>query len=343
MILILGVYLLIGGLLGWRLFRSLHNCFPLHPALFWVPFFLILAAFPLSMRFPRVAALSYVSAFALSLLYFFTFLFPIAFLVSRWVRRVDVYLLATAFALLVALPLGIFLGRSTTVVNYDVTFEKPMPALRIALVSDFHLGPQAASLSDSVAAINATHPDVVLIAGDLLDSPAIADDPDVFLPLRELESVYGVYAVAGNHDRVLPRERLLSANVTLLEDEVVKVADAFYLAGRRDKTDPDSRALADILTDIPRDLPLIVLDHNPSRMDECVLADAELMLSGHTHNGQVFPFNFIVNRMFPTGYGWTREEDTQLIVSSGIGTWGTPVRTSGRSEIVLITAKGADS
>ena len=342
--LVLATYLVLNLLIGLRLYVSLRKRFGLHLLAFWLPFGLLASSFPLAFSLTGTLAnlTSCLSGFHLAMLYFLALFYPLAFLVSwtarRFAARYDLYLIATVLALFVALPIGIFLGRSPVVKPYDVTFTKPMPTLRIALIADFHLGPQAAPLADTVAAINATQPDVILLAGDLLDS---GTTPQYDLtPFRALKSTYGTYAVLGNHDHGLTREMLSAVNVTLLQDETVLIADAFYLVGRQDKTTRGALPLTALLDGISGPHPIIVLDHSPSRAGEAVLAHADLQLSGHTHNGQLFPINFLVGQLFPTNYGWIQKQHTQLIVSSGVGTWGTPIRTSGRAEIVLITARG---
>ena len=134
---------------------------------------------------------------------------------------------------------------------------------------------------------------------------------------------------------------LCDHNITVLRDRFIKIGNAFYLAGREDKSverfnGHARRALSEILTGIDPSLPLIVMDHQPMDVAEAVNAGADIQVSGHTHNGQLWPFNFITDAIFTVSSGYEKINTSHIYVSSGFGTWGPPVRTNSRSEIVNI-------
>jgi predicted MPP superfamily phosphohydrolase len=87
---------------------------------------------------------------------------------------------------------------------------------------------------------------------------------------------------------------------------------------------------------IPDSLPVILMDHRPTEIEQISKTSADIVLSGHTHNGQLFPINFITRSVYELSYGHMKKGDTHFFVSSGIRLWGFPVRTTGKSEIMVI-------
>ncbi len=125
----------------------------------------------------------------------------------------------------------------------------------------------------------------------------------------------------------------------ILEDEAVLVADSFYVIGRKDPTSvPRGGArtpLSVILSGLDKSRPLILLDHQPVHLEEAAAAGIDLQLSGHTHNGQVFPVNLINKGIYELNWGLLKKGSTWFYVTSGAATWGPPVRLGSTSEIVL--------
>ena len=221
--------------------------------------------------------------------------------------------------------------------------------LTAVLASDLHLGSiiGRSRLEKVVGRINALHPDVVFFAGDIVDE-SVTGRREVELSeiMGTLKTRFGVFTVPGNHETYagLDRTRACFKNcgLTMLEDQAVRVADAFVLAGRRDPSSlrPGERRLgiAEILASEGLDdsLPVVLLDHQPGHLEQAEQAGVGLQLSGHTHAGQLFPLN-IVNRFFwELNWGFLRKGSTLYYVTSGVGTWGPPVRTGSRAEIVRI-------
>jgi hypothetical protein len=190
-----------------------------------------------------------------------------------------------------------------------------------------------------VAKVNTLGPDVLLIGGDVVEGHR-GDDPEKFAAgFRAVRTRYGAYAVPGNHERYGrgTDDFFERAGIRLLQDEVVKVEGAFYLAGRVDAGRGRKRkTLPDILKDTPGDLPIVLMDHIPTRLDDAARAGVDLQLSGHTHNGQLFPMNLIYRRIYELSWGHMVRGRTHFFVTSGVQLWGPPVRTAGVSEIMLI-------
>lgn len=224
-----------------------------------------------------------------------------------------------------------------------------MERLTIVLASDLHLGTLVgrSRLEKIIERINALTPDIVFLPGDIVDETVTAKDEAEFgAIMRRLRAPLGVFAVPGNHEFYSGLERnlafLRACDIKVLEDEAVNVAGAFVLVGRRDPsslTPKESRLpIRDILAKHGFDdrLPVILLDHQPVHLEEASQAGVDLQLSGHTHAGQLFPLD-IINRIFwELNWGYLRKGNTQYYVTSGVGTWGPPVRTGSRPEIVRI-------
>lgn len=240
------------------------------------------------------------------------------------------------------------------VVNrYQVTIAKSAGELRqltAVLVSDIHLGPIVDNrrLETLVRRINELKPDVVFFAGDTIDeNVAYFTTQQMTDSLRRLQTNYGAFAVLGNHEYIggqaaKAAQALSEAGLKVLRDSWITVADSVYIVGRDEKsrgrfTGVPRARLAAILADIDRSLPIILLDHQPVDHGEAVQAGVDLQLSGHTHRGQFFPNNLVTRRVFAVDWGYLRIQSLQIIVSSGYGTWGPPIRIGNRPELVHIT------
>lgn len=224
-----------------------------------------------------------------------------------------------------------------------------MERLTIVLASDLHLGTLVgrSRLEKIIERINALTPDIVFLPGDIVDETVTAKDEAEFgAIMRRLRAPLGVFAVPGNHEFYSGLERnlafLRACDIKVLEDEAVNVAGAFVLVGRRDPsslTPKESRLpIRDILAKHGFDdrLPVILLDHQPAHLEEASQAGVDLQLSGHTHAGQLFPLDIINRIVWELNWGYLRKGNTQYYVTSGVGTWGPPVRTGSRPEIVRI-------
>lgn len=265
---------------------------------------------------------------------------------------------------------GIFNARNIHVTPYDVKIEKTckgMDELNIVLVADLHLGYNIGTwqMKQMVKKINAQKPDLVCIAGDIFDNEYEAlDDPEQLVKiLKSIDSKYGVYACYGNHDvqeKILagftfsqekkkvsdPRmdELLEKADIQLLRDETVLIDDAFYLAGRPDYKKPgrgitQRKTPEELTADLDLTKPVIVMDHQPRELEELADAGVDLDLSGHTHDGQMFPGNLLSALMWENSCGYLKKGDMHNIVTSGVGLFGPNMRVGTKAEVCAIRVR----
>jgi predicted MPP superfamily phosphohydrolase len=215
--------------------------------------------------------------------------------------------------------------------------------LTIVFMSDLHFRGTTSDgfLDELVAKVNAETPDIVLIGGDMLEGDRRDEDTGRFeWAIRRMVSHYGTYGCPGNHER-FNRDSSVGgfpdrAGIRILQDESVTIDSAFVLAGRRDARSRGRMPVADLIGTTPRDLPVVLLAHRPTGFDEARRAGVDLMLSGHTHGGQVFPVDIVTRRQYDLNRGHLERDSTHLFVTSGVQGWGPPIRTVGASEILVI-------
>lgn len=229
-------------------------------------------------------------------------------------------------------------------VALEVKIAKPLErSLRLVALSDLHLGHTIGrqELAKWVEMINAEQPDLILIAGDLIDGdvrPLVRDS--VYDELNNLQARLGVYASLGNHEYIdgeSDRRTFLSrTNIRLLRDEVELVDGAVYIVGRDDRSNPHRKALNELVAGLDASKPIILLDHQPYHLEQAEQAGVDLQFSGHTHAGQVFPINLVVRRMYEKAHGYHRRGQTHYYISSGLGIWGGKFRIGTQSEYVVL-------
>ncbi len=252
---------------------------------------------------------------------------------------------------------GIITASSPVVRTVDIKIDKPggiEHSLNIVMASDIHLGNIVGrkKFQHLVDTINSLDPDIVLFPGDFFDEtlgPVIKDNMGGLV--ESIRAKYGVYAVTGNHEYiggVVDAVNFMTKHkIRVLRDESIEINNSFILAGREDKsinrfTGGKRKSLDEILQQKNNKLPVILMDHQPFAIDESVKSGIDLHLSGHTHNGQLWPLNYITSAIFEVSCGYRKIKDTNVYVSKGYGTWGPPVRTSGRPEIVVFQIRFAD-
>lgn len=262
---------------------------------------------------------------------------------------------------------GVIHSKKIVYTDYNVNIDKitNIDNLKISLVSDIHLGynTHLSHIKKMVDMINNSNSDLVLIAGDIFDNnyEAIDNDEDIINELKRIKSKYGVYAVYGNHDideKILagftfnwdksevlidPRmeEFLSKSNIKTLRDETILIDDSFYLIGRLDYHKygikiNERKTIEELIKDIDIDKPIIVLDHEPYELNELSNNNVDLDLSGHTHNGQMFPSNILIKVIWDNPYGLLKVGNMTSIVTSGIGVYGPNMRVLTTAEVVNI-------
>ena len=184
------------------------------------------------------------------------------------------------------------------------------------------------------------NPDLMIFGGDIVEGDR--DDGNL-VPFAEIlsgiKTKYGVYAVPGNHEHYAGQERgsfFNKAGLKVLSDTNVVLANSFNLTGRNDSHIRNRLQIDELLKSVTDTLPDILIDHRPTEIDLVSKTSVDVQLSGHTHNGQLFPINLITKRTYILSWGHRKIGNTHCFVTSGIRLWGPPVRTTGKSEILVI-------
>lgn len=296
------------------------------------------------------------------MLYGFLFLFlsDIILLISRASGLVDNESIAQfkkwSFIITVAVStLLITAGFTNALIpvikEYNITVNKSageIKALRMAAVSDIHLGSiiRKRSMKKLSGMLERMEPDLVLLLGDIIDGeigPVLRGDLLKYFKCPMCKA--GLFAITGNHEFIGGADRTIpyieSKGIRILKDEIVVLRGGIQLVGRLDR---DSRRfhgkerlpLEELMKQVDKTKPVILLDHQPFNLSDSEKNGVDLQLSGHTHNGQIWPLNLITRKVYELSYGYGRKGNTQYIVSSGFGLWGPRVRSGSRSEVLLI-------
>jgi uncharacterized protein len=332
---------------------------------FWyvIFYFLLACVYPLSnMLSGRDAFTSLISFLADYLLPFYLYLFlsllihdilllfnrlfkiiPVEQLKSNRVRKLS---LMSILLLSLAVVVGGILNFNTIRISeYQVEISRKaskLHHLRIAFAADFHLQEKTGihfvrKFAEKTEKIN---PDIMIFGGDIIEGDN--DDGNIQAYesiLKGIDARYGIYSVPGNHEYYAGQEKgsfFDKAGMKLLCDTVIVIDSSFSLAGRYDSHFSGRKKVHDLLISSSDTLPLILVDHRPTEIEQVSLTRADIQLSGHTHNGQLFPINLITRRVYQLSWGHMIKGNTHFYVTSGIRLWGPPVRTTGKSEIMVI-------
>lgn len=222
--------------------------------------------------------------------------------------------------------------------------EKPV---RIVGISDLHIGYtiSAREVAKWVELINSEKPDMVIIAGDIIDNHLrVVMKDSVEAVLQQIDASMGVYSCTGNHDLMFAMKEdagfYKRSGITLLRDSSFSL-DGITLIGRDDHTNRKRQPLHDIMKQTDRSSFTLLLDHQPLHLDETVKNEIDFQFSGHTHRGQVFPASLIADGLFELSHGYMQKGNTHFYVSSGIGIWGGKFRIGTRSEYLVLDLKPA--
>ncbi len=248
---------------------------------------------------------------------------------------------------------GWFLAHNVVETEYSFSTEKDLgrDKLRIVQITDLHLGTtlDGEDFAEELKNIQQTNPDMVVVTGDFVDDDTVKEDMLVACKaLGELETELGVYFVYGNHDEGYFRgrdfslqelRRALDENgITVMEDETLLIDNSVYLIGRKDRSDRDRDDMETLVAGLDRSKYMIVLDHQPNDYDAQAATEVDLVLSGHTHGGHIFPAG-PVGVMIGSNdsyYGVETRDKTTFVVSSGISGWAIKFKTGTVSEYVVI-------
>jgi predicted MPP superfamily phosphohydrolase len=244
--------------------------------------------------------------------------------------------------------------RAPVVNHYEVTVEElPQQAdgLTIAVLSDLHIGATLGKdwLSDRVRQVNAMQPDAIVILGDIIEGfSALEGVPNMKSAFADLRAPLGVWAVLGNHDHHGGHNStsalLEDAGIDVLRNEWKELRPGLVIAGIDDGgfghgAGERARRIRQTLNDYPADAATILLSHRPEAISEAAQAKVDLMLSGHTHGGQIWPFSYVVRSLNPILEGQHEHKGMKIVVSRGTGTWGPRMRLWKPGEILVITLR----
>lgn len=314
----------------------------------------------LSLRFKNamVRCLYWIGAAWMGFLFLLCFWFFVSFLARHglsalgWHTDPRPWALAVTAAVAAMGAWGLWRAlRGPKVVRYEIDRRARYGAgreLRIVQLSDIHLGITLgrAFIEKLVERVNALEPDLILLTGDLFD-PEFPDDEAAGAAMAGFKAKEGVFAVSGNHEFYAGLARfarmMARAGIPVLDNEA-RVAAGVQIAGIHDQTAnrfPSAGVQSDLnkaLASIDASRPSLLLAHQPKEFDAAIAKKIDVIFSGHTHRGQIFPFAAIVRLSYAfLGGRYRLGPETELIVSSGTGFWGPPLRLGSDSQIVQVT------
>ena len=370
-LLFFGTVLIIYGLINFYLLRRALLIIPeSYKTLFITIFIFIVLSFFVGRLLERVSinlisdALVWIGSFWLAFMFYFFLLLIIVDLlrlinhflpffptfITSNIEKTKRITALVVFILVTITVVGGYINTKVIVTKtYSIKIKKNAGALKslnIVMASDIHLGTIIGKtyLTKLKNQINSLEPDIILLPGDIIDEDlASVIKNNVGEELIQLKSKYGVYGITGNHEYIggvdAACNYLDNHNVKMLRDTTVKIDNDFYLVGREDRSirqfsGKQRKDLKEIMKDVDKSLPIILMDHQPFGLNDAQDNEVDLQFSGHTHYGQLWPVNFIVEKIYDLSWGYTVKGNTHYYVSCGVGGWGPPVRTGSRPEII---------
>lgn len=281
--------------------------------------------------------------------------------VWRWVYGSGLVPIAVTAVLVVY---GYINMHNVVETSYTIYTDKEIreDGYKVALIADMHFGVSIGyeELLIKCQEISEKNPDIVVLCGDIIDDDTSKENMEnVFKALGTIKSQYGIFYVYGNHDRQLYRtnkkytetelETVIKENgIHILRDELYSINDDLVIAGREDNSYSrvgERLEISQLLKDVDKNDFILTLDHQPKEYAKNGEAGTDLLLSGHTHGGQIWPAQYIfaLAKFDDAVYGYTRiDDDTQAIITSGFAAWGYPVKTAAPAEYVIIDIKHKD-
>lgn len=350
------IFMALGGavylIFGFRRFSVIKRLAEKRRLLSWLVCLVPLAAFGFAaVRNPFSAAVVF-----LHLVLFWILADLIGALVRKCTKKERRRYVEGAAAILLAavyLSVGWYNAHNVRRTAYTVQTGKAIgDSVRIVGISDAHLGVtlDGERFAGEMARIQGEDPDVVVVVGDFVDDDSRrADMERACEALGDLKTTYGVYYVPGNHDRGYSlgqrdfdfsdlRRALEENHVTILEDAAAELGEGLVLFGRKDRSDPGRADMASAAAALDPAGFQVVLDHQPNDYANEAAAGADLVISGHTHGGHIWPAGLVGLLLGANDrvYGTETRDGTVFIVTSGISGWGIPFKTGTFSEYVVI-------
>lgn len=364
------MYLLLNYYVGKRIFQGMSTIINVVQPIYWFVFWVVALTYIISKTFEKNMSdrlnslFDLVGSYWMVCLLYSLIIFPLIDLIFFLNNKVDLTgrlgvntkLMSLTIILMVSGAFISILVRGSInaqrsyvdIVNINRDNKILQENLNIVMVSDIHLGIRIGNsrVRKMIEEINDLNPDLVIIAGDIVDTeiePFIRNN--MAEEFSKIRSKYGTFATLGNHDLIrgngdIIAEELRKNGVNVLRDEAVLVNDSFYVIGRDDSVISRFGSGRDTLKSITKNIDKskfqIVIDHKPDSIDESKEEGVHLHFSGHTHRGQIVPCNLLTSRKYEIDHGYLQKDNLGIIVSSGYGTWGPPVRIGSKSEIVNV-------
>ena len=369
MICILSFYIILNLYIGRKIFQWIRLFFPyINKAVYTVVYgFFALSLVIVFLPLPTIikGTMSWISSYWMGIFIYLLIFFLIADLIILLGRMTKIiptpisqsihFYTGLSVILLTAgvVSYGIYHANQIKYVSYDIHTKATALSTRmkIVLISDLHLGAVNSEkrLENIVKNINNLEPDIVCIAGDIFndDYYALQNPEKAIGLLKSITATYGVYGSLGNHDSGKTFDEMINflkqSHIKLLNDTYVIIDGRLALFGRVDPSpiggfgELKRKEITESIASLDPKLPVVVMDHTPSNIEQYG-ENVDLVLAGHTHKGQIFPGSLITNAVFVVDYGHYQKDTVSphVIVTSGVGTWGMPMRVGSNNEIVSI-------
>ena len=277
----------------------------------------------------------------------FKFLFSIFGSDYSMALRTRYYAAGVILIAITLLLIGGFINaRRPVIVNKKITIEKPLrnvQNLRVVVASDLHFGAIIGKSYEKkfTEMVSQLQPDIVFLCGDIIDgnvTPVIRKG--IGSHIKNLQPPLGVFAVTGNHeyigDILKSKEFYQSINIPIIKDCLVVLDNGLQIIGRKDAHSFTQLPLDSLMEKANLEYPIVVLNHQPHHLQQAADLGVDLHLSGHTHHGQLWPFNYITQALFDISWGYKKINNSHFYVSSGFGTWGPPFRIGNKPEVLCM-------
>lgn len=270
---------------------------------------------------------------------------------NNWAKTKLIAMVVVILITVVIIVAGYINSINPVVKEISINVNKKVPELsklRIAIASDIHIGniinkDRVNKLTKDLESLKA---DIILFPGDILDedvTPVMRQQMGE--AISKLKPRFGVYAITGNHEYIggvkAAVKYLEQLGLRVVRDEYLLIDNKFFIVGRDDRDKirfegTNRKELWQVMKGIDKTKPIILMDHQPFKLEEAEKQGVDLQLSGHTHHGQLWPLNFVTKLVYELSWGYKQKGKTHYYVSSGYGTWGPPIRVGNTPEIVVI-------
>lgn len=280
----------------------------------------------------------------------------IIFLIIKLIRKKDFKYyyggIITLVFTTIYVCIGIYNVYNVKMTTYNFKTNKTNNSYKIGLISDTHIGTtfNANKFNNKLKDIESNNIDLLLIAGDFIDDSTTYNDMIKSCEyLGKTKTKYGIYFIEGNHDKGYYGNKrgysyndlldeLSKNNIKVLKDENILINNDIYIIGRNDKENINRKSIKELIKDIDTNKYIIDVNHEPTDYDNESDNNIDLVLSGHTHGGQLIPLNLLSTYVSDNDnvYGLKKIKNTNFIITSGLSDWELKIKTGCFSEYVII-------